>query len=469
MEQRLRELPAVDEILRERRIVTELLAVKPRSVVVEAVRTALNEARRELLNAESIVVVMDKRNGVDRIVSKAFEIVRGQASVKLQPVINATGVILHTNLGRALLSDKAKQAVSEIAVRYSNLELELISGQRGSRYAPLEPLLTFLTGAEAALVVNNNAAAVLLALSTLAGVGREVVVSRGQLVEIGGSFRIPEVMAQSGAKLVEVGATNKTHPADYYKAISEQTALLLHVHTSNYRIIGFTRETSIQELVEVGRTVSLPVMSDLGSGSLLDLTSFGLPDEPTVQQAVAAGTDVVTFSGDKLLGGPQAGIIVGRGRYIEQMKKNPLLRALRVDKMTVAALGATLLEYLDETKAVESLPTLQMLTSAMSCLKERAERLASLLRDVVGDKVELESAAGSSVVGGGSFPAVELPTALVRLRFYEISVSEIQSALRRGEPAVMSRVQDNQLLFDVRTLRDDELPALAAAVRKVVG
>ena len=258
-------------------------------------------------------------------------------------------------MGRALLSERARQAVNDVASRYSNIELDLESGRRGSRYAHLEGLLKSLTGAEAVLVVNNNAAAVLLALSTLAR-DREVIVSRGQLVEIGGSFRVPEVMAQSGARLVEVGATNKTHPDDYRRAISPDTALLLHVHTSNYRIIGFTRETTISELVEIGRSSSLPVMSDLGSGFLFDLSGYGLPPEPTVREVVEAGPDVVTFSGDKLLGGPQAGIIIGRKELVERMKKNPLTRAVRIDKMTVAALEATLREYLDQDRAIREIP-----------------------------------------------------------------------------------------------------------------
>ncbi|MCG9966458.1 L-seryl-tRNA(Sec) selenium transferase [Pelotomaculum terephthalicicum JT] len=465
-EQGVRLLPSVDETLRDDRV-AELLAVYPRSMVVEAVRDSLAGERRRLLDGDPAEEDMDENSCLDLIVLRTTEAVRKRACSNLQPVINATGVVLHTNLGRALLSENARRAVYEIASSYSNLELELTTGRRGSRYAPLEPVLTSLTGAEAALVVNNNAAAVLLALSTLAK-EREVVVSRGQLVEIGGSFRIPEVMAQSGARLVEVGATNKTYPDDYRKAINEQTALLLHVHTSNYRIIGFTRETTINELVEIGRAYSLPVMSDLGSGSLLDLSRFGLPGEPTVREVVAAGPDVITFSGDKLLGGPQAGVIAGKRRYIDKMRKHPLLRAIRVDKMTVAALEATLREYLDEELIVEKMPTLQMLAAGSSQLTEKAESLAGLVRGAVENKAEVEVGKGFSVVGGGSFPSAELPTAIVKINSRATSAGDLQSALMRGKPAVMSRVQDGSLILDVRTVRDHELPALAAAIGKVI-
>lgn len=381
----LRLLPSVDEVLREERVVRELEG-QPRSVVVQAVREVLAKERRRLLAG---VRPEDENKGkefiLEQTVLETLGAVRQSVRPNLRPVINATGVVLHTNMGRALLSERARQAVNDVASRYSNIELDLESGRRGSRYAHLEGLLKSLTGAEAVLVVNNNAAAVLLALSTLAR-DREVIVSRGQLVEIGGSFRVPEVMAQSGARLVEVGATNKTHPDDYRRAISPDTALLLHVHTSNYRIIGFTRETTISELVEIGRSSSLPVMSDLGSGFLFDLSGYGLPPEPTVREVVEAGPDVVTFSGDKLLGGPQAGIIIGRKELVERMKKNPLTRAVRIDKMTVAALEATLREYLDQDRAIREIPTLRMLTGTRDILQQRGSRLAELLREAAGKK-----------------------------------------------------------------------------------
>jgi len=465
-ERNLRLLPSVDEVLRDDKV-AGLLSCYPRSIVVEAVRASLNAERRRILEGSPDLMELDENGYLDLITAKTVEAVRLSVRSKLRPVINATGVILHTNLGRALLSESASHAVCEMASSYSNLELDLDTGQRGSRYAHVEAVLTSLTGAEAALVVNNNAAAVLLVLSTLAK-GREVVVSRGQLVEIGGSFRIPEVMAQSGARLVEVGTTNKTYPDDYRKAINEHTALLLHVHTSNYRIIGFSRETTIRELVEIGKDFSLPVVSDLGSGSLIDLSRYGLPREPTVPEVIGAGPDVVTFSGDKLLGGPQAGIIVGRRHYIDKMKKNPLLRAIRVDKMTVAALEATLREYLDEERAVKELPALQMLTAPVSLLEEKARELAGYIRCLVEHKAEVEVDKGFSAVGGGALPAADLPTAVVTVVPRAIPAGDLQSALRRGDPAVMSRVQGGKLILDVRTVRSCELPALAAAVGKVI-
>lgn len=465
-ERNLRLLPSVDEVLRDGRV-DELLAGHPRGVVVEAVRTTLAEERRTILTGAPEREEKDEAAYLDLIAVKTFEAVRRSVRSNLRPVINATGVVLHTNLGRALLSERAREAVNGVASSYSNLELDLDTGRRGSRYAPLESLLTSLTGAEAALVVNNNAAAVLLALSTLAK-GREVIVSRGQLVEIGGSFRIPEVMAQSGARLVEVGATNKTHPDDYRRAVNEKTALLLHVHTSNYRIIGFTRETTVGELVEIGRAFSLPVMSDLGSGFLVDLSRYGLPWEPTVQEVVGAGPDVVTFSGDKLLGGPQAGIIVGRRHYIEKMKKNPLTRAIRIDKMTVAALEATLREYLDEERAIREVPTLRMLTTSLDVLEEKASELAGLLNGALENKAEVNVEKGVSAVGGGAMPTADLPTAVVAIRPRGISAGDLQAALRQGEPAVMGRVQEDRLLLDLRTIGETQFHPLTEAVARVL-
>ncbi len=461
----LRLLPAVDDVLKDSRV-SELLAIHPRSIVIEAVRTALAEERRNILNGNIELNKEDKEAGyLDSIVIKTLKAVSRSARFNLRPVINATGVVLHTNLGRAVLSERARQAVNRIVSGYSNLELNLDTGRRGSRYDPLEPLLVSLTGAEAALVVNNNAAAVLLALSTLAK-GREVIVSRGQLVEIGGSFRIPEVMAQSGARLVEVGATNKTHPEDYRRSINENTSLLLQVHTSNYRIIGFTKETTVAELVEIGHDFSIPVMCDLGSGFLVDLSRYNLPWEPTVQEVVRAGPDVVTFSGDKLLGGPQAGIIVGKREYIEKMKKNPLTRAVRIDKMTVAALEATLREYLDEQQAIIEVPTLRMLTMQLDMLEKKASELALLLEDVLGNKVEVHVEKGVSAVGGGAMPTANLPTVVVAVLPRGISAGKIQAALRQGDPAVMARVHEDKLLLDVRTIADAQHRPLAEAVAK---
>jgi L-seryl-tRNA(Ser) seleniumtransferase len=464
VEKSLRQLPSVDEVLRDGRVM-EMLEIHPRSVILEAVRSVVADERKEILSGSNTPQMeMKKEEYLDRVVEKSAAAVKISVRSNLRRVINATGVVLHTNLGRALLSERARDAVNIVASNYSNLELDLETGRRGSRYSALEHLLTSLTGAEDALVVNNNAAAVLLALSTVAS-GREVIVSRGQLVEIGGSFRIPEVMAQSGAKLVEVGATNKTHPDDYRKAVSGETAMLLHVHTSNYRIIGFTRETTVSELVAIGREYKLPVMSDLGSGFLVDLSLYGLPLEPTVQEVLGAGPDIVTFSGDKLLGGPQAGIIVGRRHYIEKMKRNPLTRAVRIDKMTVAALEATLREYQDKEKAIMEIPTLKMLTVNQEILEKRASELAGLFESVIDkNKAQFIVEKGMSAVGGGAMPTADLPTAVVAVSPFNINAGELQAALRRGEPAVMGRVQEDKLILDLRTISDAEFQLLAEAV-----
>ncbi len=465
----LRLLPSVDEVIRDFRL-SELLAEGcPRGVVLDSVRVILAEERQRILSGDAMDAKIKKKDEyLDLVVLKSLATIGQALRHNLRRVINATGVVIHTNLGRSLLSRSAGQAVYEVVSGYSNLELDLDTGLRGSRYAPLEPLLTRLTGAQAALVVNNNAAAVLLALNTLAK-GREVVVSRGQLVEIGGSFRIPEVMEQSGARLVEVGTTNKTHPDDYRRAVNENTALLLHVHTSNYRIVGFTSETTVPGIVAIGRECSLPVMSDLGSGFFVNLSSYGLPLEPRVQEIMGAGPDVVTFSGDKLLGGPQAGVIVGKRHIIEMMKKNPLTRALRIDKMTVAALEATLREYLyEEQKVIEEVPTLKMLTIAKSQLRKKALELASCLIDALGDRAEVKVGESTSAVGGGAMPTAALPTVVVTVRPRKISAGELQTALRRGEPAVMGRVQEDKLLLDVRTICDTEFHLLVEALASVL-
>jgi len=459
----LRLLPSVDEVLHAPELAGQLSA-RPRQLVVEAVREALAHRRRLILDGAPPAADAPERGSLlAAVVREACENLNRRDRPNLRRVINATGVVLHTNLGRALLSREARRAVQMAAAGYTNLELDLDSGRRGSRYAPLEGLLTRLTGAEAALVVNNNAAAVLLALSTLAR-GREVIVSRGQLVEIGGSFRVPEVMAQSGAVLVEVGATNKTYPEDYRRAIGEKTALLLHVHTSNYRIIGFTRETGVDELAVLGREFGLPVMCDLGSGFLVDLRPYGLPAEPTVQQVVAAGADVVTFSGDKLLGGPQAGIIVGRREYLERMKKNPLTRAVRIDKLTVAALEATLRCYLDPAKAPEKVPTLHMLTLGPEHLEAGARVLAEELRRTVKEAASVDVEPTVSRVGGGAMPTADMPSLAVTVRPRQMPVERLAELLRTGEPAVMGRIQEDRLLLDVRTVQENERSILAAAV-----
>jgi len=358
--------------------------------------------------------------------------------------------------------------VASAAAHYSNLEFDLATGERGSRYSHVEELLCRLTGAEAALVVNNNAAAVLIVLDTLCK-GREVIVSRGQLVEIGGSFRIPEVMAKSGAVLREVGATNRTHLCDYEAAITSETAAIMKVHTSNYRMVGFVKEVPLGELKTLAGGYGLPVIEDLGSGSLLRFEADGLPGEPTAQESVAEGADIVTFSGDKVLGGPQAGIIVGRREIIERIKKNQLNRALRIDKLTLAALEATLRLYLDPELARTRVPTVAMMTRPLVALRAQAARLAGLLRKHLSESLEIGVRAGSSRVGGGAFPEADLPTALVCLKPTALGVDALRQALLSTDPPLVGRVEDDALCLDPRTLDQGEHALVLCALRQALG
>lgn len=457
--QQLRCLPSVDEVLNL--IPEDAVNHMPRKVLVEQVRLAISDLRQQMLAGKSFSnEEIDARQVAHRALAKAEEFLKP----RLRPVINATGIVLHTNLGRAVLSEEARRAILKVTGSYSNLELDLVKGERGSRYSHVVELLCYLTGAEGALVVNNNAAAVLLALNTLAK-DREVIVSRGQLVEIGGSFRVPEVMAASGAHLVEVGTTNKTYLQDYRRAITDETALLLKVHPSNYRIQGFTHETSLEELVELGKEYELPVMEDLGSGFLIDLKPYGITGEPTVQEEIARGADVVTFSGDKLLGGPQAGIIVGKKQYIDLMARNQLTRALRVDKLTMSALEATLNAYLWEPEeTIRQIPILRMLTMDAAYLANRATRVGKKLREILGDKAVVSIEPGVSQAGGGSLPLLELPTTLVALSPGNGRVGQWARNLRLGEPAVMGRVADGRLLLDLRTVLETEEEDLIRAL-----
>ncbi|HBT19815.1 MAG TPA: L-seryl-tRNA(Sec) selenium transferase [Peptococcaceae bacterium] len=455
----LRQLPKVDRIMEKPKI-KKLLEEYPRDFVVETIREALNDLRTEIMSMEKPGSLLDEASIVDRVVY----LVENKSRPNLRPVINATGVVLHTNLGRALLSKRAVNAVMSAARNYTNLELDLETGERGSRFSHVEELLKKLTGAEDCMVVNNNAGAVLLALNTLAE-GREVVVSRGQLVEIGGSFRIPEIMKLSGAHLVEVGTTNRTYPSDYEKAVSENTALLLMVHTSNYKIIGFVRETTPLELVEVGRKRGIPVMMDLGSGCIGGLDDLGITDEPKVEDILKCGVDVVTFSGDKLLGGPQCGIIVGRKKYISPMKENPLARALRIDKMTVAALEATLREYVEGTH-LDNIPTLKMIRLPLEVLRKRAEELQYKINVFTG--LDSSVVEGKSPVGGGALPQWELPTYLVRLKVPGISPEQILRDLRGSDPPVIALIREDCIAFDVRTIKEEELSQVASSLARII-
>lgn len=464
-QQILSNIPSVDELLKLEEI-QRLLFRYPRSIVVDCIRAYLAQYRKAILNQtdEELKMLADTQQilmeGIAAMVEKTM-------SNKLKNVINATGVVLHTNLGRAVLSEKAKESLWSIACRYSNLEFELESGKRGSRYSHIEELLCKLTGAEAAMVVNNNAAAVMLVLSTMAK-DREVIVSRGQLVEIGGSFRVPDVMSQSGATLREIGTTNKTHIWDYENAVNENTAALMKVHTSNYRILGFTKEVESEELVELGKKLNIPVIEDLGSGVLLDLQKYGLPYEPTVQSAVKAGMDVVTFSGDKMLGGPQAGIIVGKKQYIEKMRKNPLTRAFRIDKLTLAALEATLKLYLDEEAAIKGIPVLHMLTMSKDELTKRAKKLYNKLVKKLGDNATLSVVDDFSEVGGGSMPMHKLPTKVVAVTAGQLSVDKLEEALRKYKTPVIARISKDRLIIDVRTVFDEEMDLIADALQDII-
>lgn len=460
LQENLSRLPAVDELLRKAEM-QPLLECYPRGLVVESVRLELAAVKKKVL-AENLQV--EEVFSLPVFVAGVEESLKARLAPRLKRVVNATGVVIHTNLGRSPLPAAALKRVGDIACRYSNLEYNLESGRRGLRYDNVEELLCRLTGAEAAMVVNNNAGAVLLVLSALAA-GREVIISRGEMIEIGGAFRIPEVIVQGGAKLREVGTTNRTHPADYERVINEETALILKVHTSNYRVSGFTAAVGSAELVQLAARFSLPVIEDLGSGCMMDLSAYGVGGEPTVRQVVETGVGIVTFSGDKLVGGPQAGIVVGRRDLIEQVKRHPLNRALRIDKLTLAFLEEVLKCYLDEKKAVAELPTLAMLTLPLAELRRRANRLKGQIHRRLG------SAAGFSVVvkegisraGGGALPMVEIPTWLVSLRVDGFSASSLERFFRSRPLPVIARILDDQLVFDPRTLMNDDYREIAAA------
>ncbi|MGV8073306.1 MAG: L-seryl-tRNA(Sec) selenium transferase [Syntrophobacteraceae bacterium] len=460
----LRRIPSVDVLLQTDEI-REAMGRNPRVIILEGIRHVLENLRKHLIErAENAHAVSLELSHIVELILDRIDVI---SDYTLQPVVNATGIVIHTNLGRSILAEEAVERLKSLSRTYSNLEYDLEQGRRGSRYVHAESILCELTGSEAALVVNNNAAAVLLVLGTLAK-GKEVVVSRGQLVEIGGSFRIPDVMRSSGAILKDIGCTNRTHLADYESAITEQTALLMKVHTSNYRVVGFTSEVSLQDLVELGKKHGIPVMEDLGSGSFVNFSRFGLHGEPTVQEALRAAPDILTFSGDKLLGGPQAGIIVGKEELIDRCKKNPLTRALRVDKMTLGALEATLRLYRDEREALEKIPTLRMITAPPSVLEERAQRLAALIRDAdIGKKFEISVQPGFSQVGGGSLPAHDLNTYVVSVNSSAMSTQRIESAMRAGKPPVIGRIESDRYLLDVRTIQPEEFDIINEAFKKL--
>ena len=446
----LRSLPSVDQLL-QTKPVTEMIYSFGRTLTLQAIRNTLDQIRQHHTDGSAIP-------GEDEILENTQSLLTRWTSPSLQAVINATGVILHTNLGRAPLSKAALNAIQEVSQGYSTLEYDLEKGKRGSRSLHAEDLLKHLTGVEAALVVNNNASAVLLALSALAH-RRRVVIARSQLVEIGGGFRVPDVMKQSGAKLVEVGTTNRVHLSDYEQALNEQPiALIMRAHRSNFQIIGFTSEPSLHEIVTIAHDSEIPVIDDLGSGTLLETTKFGLGHEPMVQESIAAGADLVCFSGDKLLGGPQAGIIIGRSELLKKLRRHPLARAIRADKLCLAALSATLLHYLKDEEERE-IPIWQMISESDEALKLRSMKW----RKVIGQG---EVISGQSTIGGGSLPEETLPTYLFTLNLP--NPDRTLTRLRKFHPPIIGRIQDNRLILDPRTVLIDQDEILLAGLKDVL-
>jgi len=450
-------IPSVHE-LKEK--LAKLYPYYPSSYFTEPARKASQALKEKFLKGE--LKELSEEALID-LLKKVFE---EYERYTLRRVINATGVIVHTNLGRAPLPSEAIERLIEIARYYSNLEYNLLEGKRGSRYSHVEELLKELTGAEAALVVNNNASAVLITLNTLAN-GREVIVSRGELVEIGGSFRIPEVMKWAGCILKEVGTTNKTYLFDYENAITENTALLLKVHKSNYAIVGFTKEVSTEELVALGKKRGIPVMEDLGSGCLVDFSKYGLMKEPTVQEVLKAGVDVVTFSGDKLLGGPQAGIILGKKEIIEKIRKNPLNRAIRIDKLTLAALEATLKLYRDENLAIEKIPVLKMILTKQETLKRKANKLLKAIKELNLPRAKVYLIPTVAKTGGGALPLLNIPSYGVALEIDGFSPQELQKKLRNNEPPIIAITEEKAIVFEVRTLFDEDIPIIKEALQRL--
>lgn len=437
----------------------------PRPYIIDITRVELQKLRDRILSADEAELA-DINIEPNLLAEKIAQRIRLQFKPSVAPAINAAGIILHTALGRAPLCQEAQEAIANAIKNYCTLAIDRKTGKRGDRYAHVEELLCYLTGAEAAMVVNNNAGATMLVLNSMA-FGKEVIISRGQLIEIGGSFRIPDVMKRSGAIMIEVGTTNKTHLWDYERAITEHTGLLLRVHTSNYQIVGFTSEVPLKELVNLGQQHHLPVVDDIGSGCLIDFQKYGLPPEPMVQDSIKAGADIVTFSGDKILGGPQCGIIIGKKKYIDPIKKNPLTRALRCDKLTYAALEATLKLYLDEEHLAERHPVLKMLTTPTKKLANRCRTFQRHLKEALAGKCEIRITDGYSQLGSGSLPAQYLPTKLVALKPRTMSADSLAARLREHEPPIFARIADDEVLLDFRTIGEDEIKAIELGVKMI--
>ncbi len=459
----LQNLPGVDTLIETARKSGGFEST-PRSLLIRCIRQILQEERDRLLAGDSEGEGADI--SAELLLKRISGRVRAAAALNLRCVVNAAGVVVHTNLGRSLLAEPAVLHLTSVARRYSNLEFDLSRKKRGLRYTAVEAPLCELTGAEAGMVVNNNAAAVLLCLETVAA-GLEVIVSRGELVEIGGSFRIPDVMAKSGARLVEVGTTNRTRLSDYENAVTEQTGLLLKVHRSNFSILGFTEEVSLPALVGLGKKTGIPVMEDLGSGTFIDFSRYDMMREPTVQSSVSAGADLVTFSGDKLLGGPQAGLIVGGKDSIARIRENPLTRALRIDRLTLAALESTLRLYRDEETAMREVPTLRMLTQQTAVLEDRARRLKSALENLNDSRLHVTIRFVESYAGGGALPLQRLESRGVAVEVAGKTVDSLDRMLRTAEVPVIGRIEDDVFVMDVRCIHADEIETIVEAFREI--
>ncbi len=454
----LRELPKIDELLKLQSV-NKLIEENSRTIVLESLREAIEFYRNGILKGN-----VDSLN-TEQVLDFAVHTLESKNKMHLERVINATGTVIHTNLGRSLLGRKAIENVITVAGSYNNLEYDIESGKRGSRYSHIEEIIKKVTGAEAAMVVNNNAAAIMLVLDTLAK-EKEVIVSRGELVEIGGSFRIPEVMKFSGAKLVEIGTTNRTHLYDYENNIRENTGVLLKVHTSNFKVLGFTEGVSLEQLVELGEKHEIPVVEDIGSGVLIDFGKYGFTYEPTVQDSIKKGIDVVTFSGDKMLGGPQAGIIFGEKKHIDRMKKNQLTRALRVDKMTLAALEGTLKYYIDEKEAIDNIPSLNMILMPKEEVKKKCMLLKRKLQSKTQDfKFYIDK--GESMVGGGSMPTEKIETYVVKVTSEKFSPEDMEKKLRLGETPLIARVYNDELVLDGRTLFKEDFDEIVECFKAI--
>lgn len=458
MQKILSQIPQINKILQLDEV-KKLQELYPEKIIKENLQLSINNIKKEILSKQLFEVP-----SLEEIVEVLTKELQKQDKNSLRRVINATGTILHTNLGRSLLSKKVQENLINVAFNYSNLEFNIEEKSRGSRYTHLNETIKKLTGAEDVLVVNNNAAAVMLALNTLSK-DKEIVVSRGEMVEIGGAFRIPEIIKLSGGIVHEIGTTNKTHVKDYANAINENTGVLLKVHTSNYKILGFTKEVTNEEVATLAKENNLISINDLGSGQLIDFRPYGLPYEPTVKEVLDSGIDVVTFSGDKLLGGPQAGIIVGKKKYIDLMKKNQLTRALRVDKMTIATLEATLKLYLDEKQALEHIPTLNMISMSKEKLQEKANLFIEKIKHL---NFEVEILEDKAEVGGGSYPSSYLDSVAVKLTHSKKTATELERKLLEMEIPVVTRIKDNSIILDMRTLSLEEFEIVAQNLEKII-